>query len=201
MACSRRHPMLLSDRRSDGVSAELPGLAINSPLHAMTSLELTGVPPSISRKDFMAVNLAHGNLRRRFISAERAREVQESIGEKSFEVFVSSGITGLTPGKVRLLLYRPRLLRRMSNLTVYNIPLPRQNPHCPRNTRSWSSKVRDAKCLHAHVADALMRGREANAIGSSTLDLLEARGVGSSGCDRCREQCDYNMEETEDTWR
>lgn len=62
-------------------------------------------------------------------------------------------------------------------------------------------QVRDAKCLHAHVADALMRGRGANAIGRATLDLLESRGVNTSGGDRCFEQCDYTAEETKDSWR
>lgn len=62
-------------------------------------------------------------------------------------------------------------------------------------------QVRDAKCLHAHVADALMRGRDANAIGRSTLELLEARGVRTDGGDRCSEQCNYRVEETAESWR
>lgn len=71
----------------------------------------------------------------------------------------------------------------------------------PRPARSLWRQVRDAKCLHAHVADALMRGREANAIGRMTLEFLEGRGVASTGCDRCREQCDYRVEETAESWR
>lgn len=62
-------------------------------------------------------------------------------------------------------------------------------------------QVRDAKCLHAHVADALMRGRGANAIGRSTLELLEERGVRTDGGDRCSEQCNYRVDETADSWR
>ena len=62
-------------------------------------------------------------------------------------------------------------------------------------------QVRDAKCLHAHVADALMRGRGANAIGRATLELLEARGVPVDGGDRCSEQCNYGQEETAESWR
>lgn len=62
-------------------------------------------------------------------------------------------------------------------------------------------QVRDAKCLHAHVADALMRGRGANAIGRATLELLEARGVPVDGGDRCNEQCNYGEEETAESWR
>lgn len=67
----------------------------------------------------------------------------------------------------------------------------------------WScvAQVRDAKCLHAHVADALMRGRHVNAIGRATLELLEARGVRTDGGDRCSEQCNYRVEETADSWR
>lgn len=62
-------------------------------------------------------------------------------------------------------------------------------------------QVRDAKCLHAHVADALMRGRGANAIGRDTLELLEARGVPTGGRDRCQEQCNFRVEETAESWR
>lgn len=66
---------------------------------------------------------------------------------------------------------------------------------------TWLSQVRDAKCLHAHVADALMRGREKNAIGKQTLGLLALRGMQTDGGDRCREQCDFRVAETADSWR
>lgn len=62
-------------------------------------------------------------------------------------------------------------------------------------------QVHDAKCLHAHVADALMRGRDANAIGRLTLEVLEARSVPTDGGSRCSEQCNYRVEETDDSWR
>ncbi|CAM9959165.1 unnamed protein product [Ectocarpus sp. 4 AP-2014] len=112
------------------------------------------------REDFMAVNLAHGMLRRRLVTPDKLGMVEETIGKEGAERFLDSGITGVTPGKVR-----------------------------------------DAKCLHAHVADALMRGRSANAIGRATLELLEARGVRTDGGDRCSEQCNYRVEETADSWR
>eukprot|EP00903_Cladosiphon_okamuranus_P016122 g14878.t1 len=112
------------------------------------------------REDFMAVNLAHGQLRRRLVTPDKMSVVEETIGKQGADRFLDSGITGVTPGKVR-----------------------------------------DAKCLHAHVADALMRGRDANAIGRSTLELLEARGVRTDGGDRCSEQCNYRVEETADSWR
>ncbi|CAM9603549.1 unnamed protein product [Ectocarpus fasciculatus] len=112
------------------------------------------------REDFMAVNLAHGMLRRRLVTPDKMGLVEETIGKEGAGRFLDSGITGVTPGKVR-----------------------------------------DAKCLHAHVADALMRGRSANAIGRATLELLEARGVRTDGGDRCSEQCNYRVEETADSWR
>ncbi|CAN0137123.1 unnamed protein product [Pylaiella littoralis] len=112
------------------------------------------------REDFMAVNLAHAQLRRRLVTPDRMRMVEETIGKQGAERFLDSGITGVTPGKVR-----------------------------------------DAKCLHAHTADALMRGRDANAIGRATLELLEARGVRTDGGDQCSEQCNYRVEETADSWR
>lgn len=62
-------------------------------------------------------------------------------------------------------------------------------------------QVRNAKCLHAHVADVLMRGSGANEIGRATLELLEKRGVAISGGERCSEQCNYRVEETPDSWR
>ncbi|CAM9310543.1 unnamed protein product, partial [Hapterophycus canaliculatus] len=108
----------------------------------------------------MAVNLAHGQLRRRLVTPDKMSLVEETIGKNGAERFLDSGITGVTPGKVR-----------------------------------------DAKCLHAHVADALMRGRGANAIGRATLELLEARGLRTDGGDRCSEQCNYRVEETADSWR
>ena len=45
-------------------------------------------------------------------------------------------------------------------------------------------KVDDVKCLHAHVADALLRGRGAdgNVIGDIALKKLEAKGVDVTGC-------------------
>lgn len=44
-------------------------------------------------------------------------------------------------------------------------------------------KVDDVKCLHAHVADALLRGREHNPFGRDVLERIDAEeGQGSSGC-------------------
>lgn len=48
----------------------------------------------------MAVNVVHGQLRRRFMTAEKAREVEILMGKRAFDIFVDSGITGVTPGKV-----------------------------------------------------------------------------------------------------
>lgn len=43
------------------------------------------------------------------------------------------------------------------------------------------------RCLHAHVADYLVRGT--NRIGKQVLTDLEARGVSTTGCTGCSEYC------------
>ncbi|CAM9767877.1 unnamed protein product [Discosporangium mesarthrocarpum] len=114
----------------------------------------------------MAVNLVHGEIRKGLLSGEDTRHITDYLGsQEAAEWFFSSGITGVTP-----------------------------------------HKVRDAKCLHAHVADALMRGRKRNAIGRATLELLERRlggegGGGVEGNEVCCQQCDSTREETESSWR
>jgi hypothetical protein len=42
-------------------------------------------------------------------------------------------------------------------------------------------KTDDVKCLHAHVADELVRGD--NKIGQQTLEILDQRGINARGCD------------------
>eukprot|EP01041_Mallomonas_annulata_P008213 gene8213-16887_t len=64
-------------------------------------------------------------------------------------------------------------------------------------------KVDDVKCLHAQVADTLLRGRgsEGNAIGARALDILEQqRGVDPRGCDGCKQQCDVSVPKGEAEW-
>ena len=55
-----------------------------------------------------------------------------------------------------------------------------------------------AKCLHAHTADHLIRG--GNALGEAALDTLRTQGVDPSGCDTCWQQCDRTFTPTEDSW-
>lgn len=50
----------------------------------------------------MAVNLAHAQLRRRLVTADKMLAVRETIGKEGAERFLDSGITGVTPGKVRI---------------------------------------------------------------------------------------------------
>ena len=45
------------------------------------------------------------------------------------------------------------------------------------------------KCLHAHVGDALVRGRAANAIGHVVLEKLERDGVETNGTVECWRAC------------
>lgn len=51
-------------------------------------------------QDFMAVNLAHGQLRRRLVTPDKMSLVEETVGKQGAEHFLDSGITGVTPGKV-----------------------------------------------------------------------------------------------------
>lgn len=50
----------------------------------------------------MAVNLAHGMLRRRLVTPDKMGLVEETIGKEGAERFLDSGITGVTPGKVNM---------------------------------------------------------------------------------------------------
>jgi hypothetical protein len=59
-------------------------------------------------------------------------------------------------------------------------------------------KVNDAKCLHAHVADELLRGE--SKIGKWAIEKLEGQGVDIGGCDNCWQQCDKNFTPTETSW-
>lgn len=62
-------------------------------------------------------------------------------------------------------------------------------------------KVDDVKCLHAHIADAILRGEEKNVIGSLALKLLQERkGVSPLGCVDCREQCDSTVPKKQGWW-
>ena len=57
----------------------------------------------------------------------------------------------------------------------------------------------DAKCLHAHIADSLLRGN--NKIGEWALNkLVNKYGVNVKGCDSCFQQCDLKFEPTQHSW-
>ena len=60
------------------------------------------------------------------------------------------------------------------------------------------SKLDDVKCLHAQLADYLIRGD--NAIGEEVVAALDRRGVSLGGCADCSQQCDWHTPQTEDTW-
>jgi hypothetical protein len=53
------------------------------------------------------------------------------------------------------------------------------------HTKTWKK----IKCLHAQLADALVRGRSKNPIGALVLDRLTERGVAISGSATCHEYC------------
>lgn len=48
----------------------------------------------------MAVNLAHGELRRRMVTGEHVKRMEAAMGKEDAELMLGSGITGVTPGKV-----------------------------------------------------------------------------------------------------
>lgn len=52
-------------------------------------------------------------------------------------------------------------------------------------TKTWKK----VKCLHAQIADALVRGRGKNAVGALALDALVERGVAVDGTETCWRRC------------
>mmetsp|Transcript_107142 Transcript_107142/g.206077 ORF Transcript_107142/g.206077 Transcript_107142/m.206077 type:complete len:216 (-) Transcript_107142:55-702(-) len=60
------------------------------------------------------------------------------------------------------------------------------------------NKLDDIKCVHAHVADQLLRG--GNLIGEKCLELLEKKGVNVRGCDGCSQQCDPSVKPEDAGW-
>lgn len=56
---------------------------------------------SFDVQDFMAVNLAHAQLRKRLMTDEKMQRVEERMGKEAAQLFINSGITGITAGKVR----------------------------------------------------------------------------------------------------
>jgi hypothetical protein len=64
------------------------------------------------------------------------------------------------------------------------------------------TKLDDVKCLHAQLADYLLRGYDEQSVGADVRRRLEEeRGVSLGGCGNCQEQCNWAEEETDDTWR
>jgi len=59
-------------------------------------------------------------------------------------------------------------------------------------------RVRDVKCLHAHTADELLRGK--NDIGRMALEGLRERGVDPTGCDACQQQCNLQLDKGDAGW-
>ena len=56
----------------------------------------------------------------------------------------------------------------------------------------------DAKCLHAHIADTLLR--DENKIGQWALNKLAEKGMNVQGCDDCYQQCDLKFTPTSESW-
>lgn len=62
-------------------------------------------------------------------------------------------------------------------------------------------KINDVKCLHAHVADRLLRGKGSNLIGEITLNELQKKHqVDPRGCSNCNQQCDVSINPSESTY-
>ena len=63
------------------------------------------------------------------------------------------------------------------------------------------NRLDDIKCVHAQVADFLLRGRHENKIGALCVDILEKeRDVDINGCTNCKQQCDLNVRKEEANW-
>ena len=60
-------------------------------------------------------------------------------------------------------------------------------------------KTDDAKCLHAHTADYFLRGGD-NLIGKYVLETLARKGIDSTGCTDCWQQCDKNVDKLSASW-
>lgn len=98
--------------------------------------------------NFLATNLAWHRIRKSAVSEEDLVAIEKKLGKVNTDIFMESGITGIT-----------------------------------------LKKVDDVKCMHAHVADELLRG--GNLIGQSALkELRDVYGIDSTGCDNCWQQCD-----------
>ena len=67
----------------------------------------------------MAVNLAHGQLRRRLVTPDKMILVEETIGKQGADRFLDSGITGVTPGKVRVFLSRHGAIDRTFRIAAF----------------------------------------------------------------------------------
>lgn len=60
------------------------------------------------------------------------------------------------------------------------------------------NKVDDVKCLHAHVADHLLRGD--NEIGKLAIDMIESKGVDMKGCGDCWQQCSLSFQRNDTSY-
>ena len=58
------------------------------------------------------------------------------------------------------------------------------------------TKLDDVKCLHAQLADSLVRGADNNVIGRAVQEELQGRGFSLGGSGVCHQQCDVNRAET-----
>lgn len=76
----------------------------------------------------MAVNLVHGNIRRRLVRPEQETRLRETMGEEGSDRFLASGITGVNPSKVWTNLLRTVL--HPTAVTERSCPSPPAVPLC-----------------------------------------------------------------------
>jgi hypothetical protein len=64
------------------------------------------------------------------------------------------------------------------------------------------NRTDDVKCLHAQIADTLIRGPNCNKIGDLALKKLNENGCDTNGCEKkkCYQQCDLNFKRTDDSY-
>ena len=139
-----------------------------------------------------AVNDAHRELRRALTSEAEVEQVKERFGEKGAESFFNRcthASCSTSPSK-------PCLAFARSSKHLLSCQIARSHARGSGIAGMSPTKLDDVKCLHAHLADSLVRGADNNVIGRAVQDELKSRGVCVGGSNVCHQQCDVNRAET-----
>lgn len=110
-------------------------------------------PKTEAREDFLEAHRVWNEMRKVTSSSEDIEFVRNRFGDQA-ESFYSTGFLGIQMDRLVLAIF------------------------CELTFSLF--RTDDVKCLHAHTADELLRGR--NSIGKEVLKELTERGVNCSGC-------------------